>query len=63
MQIGNVARELFKIKELGSKTMAVMTGGIKRSDESHQIKRGVNLLIGTPGRLLDHLQNTQNFNY
>jgi len=25
------------------------------------LKKGVNLLVATPGRLLDHLQNTKGF--
>lgn len=27
------------------------------------LKKGVNLLVSTPGRLLDHLENTQGFVY
>lgn len=29
--------------------------------EQEKLAKGVNLLIATPGRLLDHLQNTQGF--
>jgi ATP-dependent RNA helicase DDX18/HAS1 len=28
-----------------------------------QLAKGINLLIATPGRLLDHLQNTKIFKY
>ena len=38
-------------------------GGMKRSEEARMLNRGVNLLVATPGRLLDHLENTQGFVY
>lgn len=31
-------------------------GGANRSAEADKLKKGVNLLVATPGRLLDHLQ-------
>ncbi len=37
-------------------------GGMNRKTESTKLEKGVNLLICTPGRLLDHLQNSK-FNY
>ena len=39
----------------------MVIGGAKRSAEAEQLKKGVNLLVATPGRLLDHLENTQGF--
>ena len=36
-------------------------GGAKRSTEAHLLKKGINLLVSTPGRLLDHLENTEGF--
>ena len=44
-----------------SKTHGVVIGGAKRSSEAHMLKKGVNILVATPGRLLDHLQNTEGF--
>jgi ATP-dependent RNA helicase DDX18/HAS1 len=44
-----------------SKTHGVVIGGAKRSSEAHMLRKGVNLLVATPGRLLDHLQNTEGF--
>ena len=41
-----------------NKTHGVVIGGAKRSAEAQQLKKGVNLLVATPGRLLDHLENT-----
>lgn len=43
------------------KTHGVVIGGAKRSAEAHQLAKGVNLVVGTPGRLLDHLENTKGF--
>lgn len=34
-------------------------GGEKKKSEKARLRKGVNVLIGTPGRLLDHLQHTQ----
>lgn len=36
-------------------------GGANRKAEAEKLAKGVNLLIATPGRLLDHLQNTKGF--
>ena len=36
-------------------------GGANRRAEVEKLTKGVNLLVATPGRLLDHLQNTQGF--
>ncbi len=33
-------------------------GGANRRAEAEKLVKGVNLLVATPGRLLDHLQNT-----
>jgi ATP-dependent RNA helicase DDX18/HAS1 len=36
-------------------------GGANRRAEADKLVKGVNLLVATPGRLLDHLQNTKGF--
>ena len=36
-------------------------GGANRRAEAERLAKGVNLLVATPGRLLDHLQNTGGF--
>mmetsp|Transcript_42123 Transcript_42123/g.51133 ORF Transcript_42123/g.51133 Transcript_42123/m.51133 type:complete len:536 (-) Transcript_42123:445-2052(-) len=58
MQIYNVARELLKYH---SQTHGIVTGGVNRRSEVERLVKGVNLLVSTPGRLLDHLQNTKGF--
>lgn len=58
LQIFGVARELMKHH---SQTYGVVMGGANRRAEADKLSKGVNLLIATPGRLLDHLQNTPGF--
>ena len=36
-------------------------GGESRSNEKARLRRGVTVLVATPGRLLDHLENTASF--
>jgi len=56
LQIFGVARELMKHH---SQTYGIVIGGANRRAEAEKLSKGVNLLIATPGRLLDHLMNTQ----
>ena len=42
-------------------TFGIVIGGANRKAEADKLVKGVNLLIATPGRLLDHLQNTRGF--
>jgi len=58
LQIFGVARELL---EHHSQTFGIVMGGANRRAEVEKLSKGVNLLVATPGRLLDHLQNTQGF--
>jgi ATP-dependent RNA helicase DDX18/HAS1 len=46
-----------------SQTLGYIIGGNGRRGEADQLAKGVNLLVATPGRLLDHLQNTKGFIY
>ena len=36
-------------------------GGANRRTEAEKLAKGVNFVVATPGRLLDHLQNTKGF--
>ena len=38
-------------------------GGANRRSETEKLAKGINLIVSTPGRLLDHLQNTPGFVY
>ncbi|XP_064650108.1 probable ATP-dependent RNA helicase DDX31 [Lineus longissimus] len=37
-------------------------GGENRKSEKARLRKGINILVATPGRLLDHLQNTTSIN-
>ncbi len=56
LQNYSVAKDLL---EYHSKTYGVVTGGVDKKTEAMKLKRGINLLVCTPGRLLDHLQSTE----
>ena len=58
LQIFGVARELMQAH---SQTYGIVIGGANRRAEAEKLSKGVNLIIATPGRLLDHLQNTPGF--
>ncbi|KAJ1799610.1 ATP-dependent RNA helicase [Coemansia sp. RSA 2399] len=58
LQIFGVARDLLRYH---SQTFGIVIGGANRKAEADRLIKGVNLLIATPGRLLDHLQNTRGF--
>lgn len=60
LQIFGVARELMAHH---SQTYGIVIGGANRRAEAEKLAKGVNLVIATPGRLLDHLQNTHGFVY
>lgn len=59
LQIFGVARELLAGH---AQTLAIVMGGANRKAEVEKLLKGVNLLIATPGRLFDHLENTKGFN-
>ena len=58
LQNYSVAKELLQFH---NKTFGVVTGGADKKSEALKLRRGVNLLVCTPGRLLDHLQTTEGF--
>ncbi|KAI5124470.1 hypothetical protein M0805_008353 [Coniferiporia weirii] len=58
LQIFGVAKELMAHH---SQTFGITIGGANRRAEAEKLIKGVNLLVATPGRLLDHLENTKGF--
>jgi len=58
MQTFGVLRELLKHH---SHTYGLVMGGANRQAEAAKLVKGVNILVATPGRLLDHLNNTNDF--
>lgn len=69
IQIHSVAQELTKhmTQTTGSRMVCfskecfsgIVMGGANRGKETQRLAKGVNLLIATPGRLLDHLRHTK----
>lgn len=52
-----VARELRKLgKHLPGLSVLVLAGGKRVREQAVQLERGVHVVVGTPGRLVDHLQ-------
>ena len=43
-------------------TCSLLTGGEKKSKEKARLRKGQNILIATPGRLLDHIRSTEKMN-
>ncbi|XP_009408700.3 DEAD-box ATP-dependent RNA helicase 27 [Musa acuminata AAA Group] len=60
IQTHAVAKDLLKYH---SQTLGLVIGGAGRKGEADHLAKGVNLLVATPGRLLDHLKNTKGFIY
>ncbi|KAJ6842384.1 DEAD-box ATP-dependent RNA helicase 27-like isoform X1 [Iris pallida] len=60
IQTHAVSKELLKYH---SQTLGLVIGGAGRRGEAEHLAKGVNILVATPGRLLDHLQNTKGFIY
>jgi len=60
MQIYGVLQELCSNGK-HSQTYGLIMGGANRKTEAEKLARGVNIIVCTPGRLLDHLQNSKGF--
>lgn len=60
MQTFGVLKELMKYHH---HTYGLLMGGANRQTEAQRLAKGINIIITTPGRLLDHLQNTPDFLY
>ncbi|XP_063831577.1 probable ATP-dependent RNA helicase CG8611 [Ostrinia nubilalis] len=41
----------------------LLSGGQKRKAEKARLRKGLNILVGTPGRINDHLRHTQSLNF
>jgi len=62
MQIYGVLQELMTYGK-HTQTYGLIMGGANRKTEAEKLYKGVNIIVSTPGRLLDHLQNTKGFNF
>lgn len=65
--VRELAEQTFQVlKDLLQKhplTCGLIQGGTDRKAEAKKLSQGINILVATPGRLLDHLQNTQDFKF
>ena len=62
MQIYGVLQDLMTAGQ-HNQTYGLIMGGANRRTEADKLGRGVCIVVCTPGRLLDHLQNTKGFTY
>ncbi|XP_014671945.1 PREDICTED: ATP-dependent RNA helicase HAS1-like [Priapulus caudatus] len=60
MQTFGVLKELLQYHH---QTYGLVMGGGNRQAEREKLAKGINIVVATPGRLLDHLQNTPQFMY
>ena len=60
MQTFGVLQQLVKNHKM---TCALIMGGANRAQEIDKLEKGANIVVATPGRLLDHVLNTKNFIY
>eukprot|EP01080_Neovahlkampfia_damariscottae_P005830 gene5830-9653_t len=62
-----LAKQCFKVTEKISKytdiTSCLIVGGIPLKNQSQALKTKPDIVIATPGRLIDHLLNTQGFGF
>uniref|UniRef100_A0A0N4ZGB3 ATP-dependent RNA helicase n=1 Tax=Parastrongyloides trichosuri TaxID=131310 RepID=A0A0N4ZGB3_PARTI len=61
LQTYGVLTEL--LENNSSLSHGLIMGGSNRAAEAQKLEKGVNILVATPGRLLDHLRNTKDFHY
>ena len=61
--VGHLPRPLTRARARVTHWAGFVMGGANRRTEAERLVKGVNLVVATPGRLLDHLQNTAGFVY
>uniref|UniRef100_T1JCZ2 ATP-dependent RNA helicase n=1 Tax=Strigamia maritima TaxID=126957 RepID=T1JCZ2_STRMM len=60
IQTSRILKSLLARRRL---TECVIMGGTNKKVEDEKLKTGINFVVATPGRLLDHLKNTLEFVY
>jgi len=63
IQISTVAEKLISSQHMKKHNLrySVIMGGSNKDKEARELQQGVNLIVATPGRLLDHLNSTDHF--
>ncbi|XP_053605279.1 ATP-dependent RNA helicase DDX18-like isoform X2 [Plodia interpunctella] len=59
LQTNNVLKKLLRGIHLSH---CLIVGGEKKAKDVLSLRKGSNIIVSTPGRLLDHLENTESFN-
>ncbi len=63
--VRELAQQIFdvvqKLTQFTQRTSCLLIGGSNKKDEQFKIKKGNNIVVATPGRLLDHLLTTEEF--
>ena len=65
-QISGVLEKLLQYSKFGDESKhwlvsGIIIGGESRKSEKARLRKGINILVCTPGRLLDHLNTTESF--
>jgi ATP-dependent RNA helicase DDX31/DBP7 len=62
VQVFSVAKEIANITKFGAHWLVCgkLLGGESRKSEKGNIRRGLNFIFSTPGRLLDHMRSSSN---
>ena len=65
-QISGVLEKLLQYSKVGDDSKhwlvsGIIIGGESRKSEKARLRKGINILVCTPGRLLDHLNTTESF--
>ena len=61
LQINNVLSVL--LQKYHFIIYGILIGGENRVKEKQRLRKGLTVVVGTPGRILDHLENTKSFKY
>eukprot|EP01060_Flectonema_neradi_P025163 TRINITY_DN3399_c1_g1_i2.p1 TRINITY_DN3399_c1_g1~~TRINITY_DN3399_c1_g1_i2.p1 ORF type:complete len:675 (+),score=169.61 TRINITY_DN3399_c1_g1_i2:45-2027(+) len=62
-QIQTVIGRLLSHIESTTVTASLITGGTKVTAEAKQLRKGVTIVVATPGRLLDHMRHTKGWKW
>eukprot|EP00948_MAST-09A_sp_MAST-9A-sp1_P001952 g1952.t1 len=61
-QVSSVLTQLLRATGFHWLIHSLLVGGEKKKSEKARLRKGLSIVIGTPGRVLDHLQTTSAFN-
>jgi ATP-dependent RNA helicase DDX18/HAS1 len=56
-----IAKEAAQLNEFHEFKLCTLVGGVPKYLDAQRLEQGVDLIVSTPGRLIDHLENTNGF--